>query len=227
MFTYFVLAFHMLRESIAAGELGALLKRQISWDRSLTPVEMDLSGPLPGGTLPADSEMRFVELRLEDIQARKWAFAVQSRAIKAHSKLKRGIRGFAFVSGQMVIGDVWCITPPIGQSISHPEFRILGLTSAAHEAFAFDMLIDPKYRGKNLAAPLQRSLQHALKKEGFLKVYGSYYDDNLPALWMHRMLKFKELPKRKVTRFFFYSKAAFLDDVRRPVILTNTSQKGN
>ena len=227
MFDYFVLAFYMLRESIAARELGALIKRQISWNRILTPVEMDLSGSLPRGALPADSDLRFVELRPEDIQAGKWVFAVQSRGIKAHSKLKSGIRGYAFVRGQIVIGDVWCVTPPSGQSISHPEFRILGLASAEHEAFAFDMLIDPKYRGKNLAAPLQRALQHALKKEGFLKVYGSYYDDNLPALWMHRMLQFRELPKRKVTRFFFYSKSAFVDVTDHPVVLANTSQKGN
>jgi len=208
MFEYIVLSYYMLREAIAAGELGDLFRRQISRNRLITPVEMDLSLPLPEEGLPANSEFQFIELHPDDLRSGKFTFSLRSRGAKAMRKIKKGIRGFALVCGTTVVGDLWCVFPPKdGKPISHPEFKMLGLTCREGEVFAFDMLIDPAYRGKNLAVPLQRSLHRLLKSEGCLKVYGSFYDDNLPALWMHRMLKFKELPKRRVSRFLLFSKA--------------------
>jgi hypothetical protein len=206
MFDYFVLGYHMAREAMTSGELRALLKRQMSWNRLLTPVEMDLSAPLPNGNAP-DPDLCFVELHPDDLRAGKWVFSMQCRGIKALYKVKRGIRGFAFVRGSLVIGDVWFVFSRDGKPASHPDLKTLGLTCADREVYAFDMLIDPSYRGKNLAVPLQRALQRFLKEEGFLKVYGAYYDDNLPALWMHRMLKYKELPKRRVSRLLIFNRS--------------------
>ena len=207
MFDYFVLGYHMANEAIASGELLALLKRQISWKRLLTPVEMDLSAPLSAWKDPVNPELRFVELYMDDIRTEKWIFSVRSRGAKAVYKLNRGMRGFALVQDDVVIGDVWCVFSRDGKPASHPDLDTLGLTCGDREVYAFDMLIDPSYRGKNLAVPLQRALQGALKEEGYLKVYGSFYDDNLPALWMHRMLRYKELPKRQVSRFFIFNRA--------------------
>lgn len=214
MFDYFVLGYYMAREAMASGELRALLKRQVSWNRLLTPVEMDLSVHLPNGKAASGSDLQFVELCLEAIQAGKWKFSVRSRGVKAVYKLKRGMRGFALVQDDVVIGDVWCVFSRDGKTASHPDLDTLGLTCGNCEVYAFDMLIDPSYRGKNLAVPLQRALQWALKEEGYLKVYGSFYDDNLPALWMHRMLKYKELPKRQVSRFFIFNRAEPAKQVR-------------
>jgi GNAT superfamily N-acetyltransferase len=114
-----------------------------------------------------------------------------------------------------------------GANISCPDFKMLDIVCREREAYAFDMFIDPTYRGKNLAVPLQRSLQHTLKSEGYVKVYGAYYEDNLPALWMHRMLKFKEYPKRRVFRFFFYLRSSSSTSANAPVSLANTTQKGD
>jgi GNAT superfamily N-acetyltransferase len=207
MFNYFVLGYYMAKEASATGELGALFKRQVCRNRLVTPVEMDLTAPLPEGGLPANSEFRFVELDPGDIRAGKWTFSIRSRGIKALRNIKREMRGFALVREDKIIGDVWCVVPLSGKPANHPDLTMLGLICKDGEAYAFDMLIDPTYRGKNLAVPFQRNIQRTLKDEGFVKVYGAYYDDNLPALWMHRMLRFKELPKRKVSRFFIFSKA--------------------
>lgn len=207
MLDYFVLGYYMATEALTSGELPALLKRQVSWNRLLTPVEMDLTTLPQDAMAPVNSGLRFVELLMEDLQAGKWKFSVRSRGVKAVYKLKRGIRGFALVQDSLVIGDVWCVTSRDGKPASHPDLETLGLTCGDREAYGFDMLIDPSYRGKNLAVPIQRALQRTLKEEGFLKVYGAFYDDNLPALWMHRMLKYKELPKRQVTRFFVFNRS--------------------
>ncbi|MBI5841422.1 MAG: hypothetical protein HZB19_15095 [Chloroflexi bacterium] len=197
--------YHQIREAWTGGSLRDIFRPRVFRQRVATPVEMDLSGTIPH---PADflqgSDYRFVELKMDELRAGKWSFAVSSRRFKVHRNLKKGLRNFALVKDSTVVGDVWCASPhKDGNPVTHPDLKMLGISCGEKEVYAFDMLIDPIYRGKNFAVLLQRFLHFTLKMEGFRKVYGFYWDDNLPALWMHRMLKYKELPKRRVSRFFF------------------------
>lgn len=227
MFDYFMLAYHLAHEAMIDGKLGEFFGHQVFRHRIIIPVEMNLLGSLPNPNLPNDVNIRFVEFQSEDLRAERWKFPVPSRAVKASRNIKRGLRGFALVHDTTVVGDLWCLCHKVnGANVSCPDFKMLDIVCREREAYAFDMYIDPTYRGKNLAVPLQRSLQHTLKSEGYKKVYGSYYEDNLPALWMHRMLKFKEYPRRKVFRFFFYLRSTLVDAANAPVPLTNTTQKG-
>lgn len=209
MFDYFILAYYLAREAITQHKLGEFFKSQVFHNRLVVPVEMDLLGDLPNPKIPEELEINFIEYRLEDVQANKWKFPVPSRGIKVSRNIPRGLRGFALVKNNQVVGDLWCICREENQPpIFYPDFVMLDIDCKECEAYAFDAYIDPVYRGKNLAAPLQRSLQLVLKKEGFVKVYGAFYEDNKPALWMHRMLKYKEYPKRRVNRFFSYLKSS-------------------
>ncbi len=203
MFEWILMTYYQIPEALAAGGLSNLIRKRVFWQRMAIPGEMDLS------TLPAfgdleGSDYQFNELKLEGLRAGKWSFTEPSRRFKAPGNLKKGWRGFVLVKGSTVVGDIWRITPREGgNSVTHPDLDMLGISCGEREAYAFDMFIDSAYRGKNLAVPLQRSLHSTLKIEGYEKVYGFYWGDNLPALWMHRMLKFKELPKRRVSHFFF------------------------
>lgn len=202
--------FLQMKEAMKDGGLKNVYRAQslVVQNRVATPVVMDLSiAGVTMPTLPQDSPFRFMEIKMDEVEAGKWSFALPSRAMKTRINLKCNLRSFAIVEGSTVIGDVWCfINPKAGKIIAHPalkDLEILDIKLSAGEAYSFDMAIAPPYRGKNLATPLQRYLQASLKAEGCQKVYGYYWDDNIPALWMHRMLKFKELPKRRVSRFFF------------------------
>lgn len=207
MLEKFLTAYYEVMESLKREGMKGLLRKRIYRDRIATPVEMILSKAPDLADLPVIPDYKFVELTLDQVKTRQWNYAVPSRFYKAFGNLKKGWRSFAFVKDNVVIGDIWCTIPGAGHQVNHPDIAMLGIRAQAGEAYAFDMLIDPAYRGKNLAAPLQRSLQAALKAEGCPKVYGFFWDDNLPALWMHRMLKFKELPKRQVTRIFIIQSA--------------------
>jgi GNAT superfamily N-acetyltransferase len=199
-----MLIYHQVWEALAAGGLKDLIRKRAHWKRAATPVEMDLTTLPSTGDLLQGSGYRFVELKTAEIRAGEWSFALPSRRFKAFRYLRKGFRGFGVVEGRVVVGDIWCILPSEdGPTITHTDLDMLSISCSEGEAYAFDMLIDPAHRGKNLAVPLQRGLQSTLKVEGLKKVYGFYWDDNIPALWMHRMLKFKELPKRQVSRFFF------------------------
>ena len=204
--------YNKTREILAEGNLGNFIQKQIFWNKIATPVEMELTTLPPQTNIYQDNEYKFIELKLTDLQAAKWNMPITSRRLKAFQNFKNGWRNFAIIKDSTVVGDVWCI--PFNGGLAHhmhPDLKMLGIRCGEGEAYGFDMLIDPTYRGKNLAVPLHRHLQMTLKNEGYTKVYGYYWNDNLPALWMHRMIKFHELPKRRVSRFFFLIHARFLD----------------
>ncbi len=209
MFTSIKIVFHQVIETLAEDGVKNIFSPRIFWNRRAIPVEMDLLiANLPLAGQLNTTEFQFVEITMDNLQAGKWTFAVPSRGLKALRNLKRGFRGFAVAKDSTIVGDLWCIAPrKDGKAMYHPDLRMLDIVCGTGDVYAFDMFILSTYRGKNLAVPLQKTLQTILKMEGCQRVYGYYWEDNLPALWIHRILKFKELPKRRVSRFFFLLKS--------------------
>lgn len=210
-------AWHQAREAFAEGGLKNVLRQRFFWKRKATPVEMELRAvsPSPARFL-RNYNYAFVEIREEYLRDGMLFFSTASRGIKASRNLKKGWRGFALTLRGEVVGDVWCVTPhEDGLPVQHADLEMLGITALPKEVYAFDMYISPEHRGENLAAPFHRSLHDLLRLEGCDKIYGFYWDDNLPALWMHRIMKFKELPKRQVTRFLSFIKAGDVSDAGR------------
>ena len=216
MLEHFNMIFHMFWESLTKGKLLDILQDQL-WNRRVAvPVEMDLT-KLSSQTdlFKVLEDSYFTELKLENLQVSDWSFTVPSRRYKAIRNLKRGLRGFALIKGSKIVGDMWCIVPTeANKPVRHPDLDMLGIQAKEKEVYAFDMLIDPSFRGRNLAVPIQRSLQLALKAEGYSLAYGFYWQDNIPAMWMHRSLRFRELPKRWVSRFFFIKRFGLLQTVQ-------------
>jgi GNAT superfamily N-acetyltransferase len=207
MYEWILMTYYEIREALLEGGLWNLIRKRIYWQRTATPVEMDLTTLSPFEDIE-DSDYQFIELTSERLCTVNWTFKVASRYFKACRNLKKGWRCLALANDSIVLGDIWCISQcKVGNTHIHTDLSLLGITCKVHEAYAFDMYIDTAYRGKNLAVFLQRFLQSTLKTEGYEKVYGFYWTDNVPALWMHRMLKFKELPKQRLSRFFFLQRA--------------------
>lgn len=201
MFQWLLWIFSQIREAHTEGGIRNLLHKRIYWQRIAIPVEMNLS-EVPSISSPLYSAYTFIEINSENLQ--KLVFTQASRHFKARISLKKGWRGFCIIKDYEVIGEIWCITPDeVGHYVVHPDLKLLDIQINEKDAYAFDMYMNPAYRGKNLAVPFMRSLHSTLRNEGFQKVYGFYWDDNLPALWMHRMLMFKELAKRRISRLFF------------------------
>jgi hypothetical protein len=203
---------YKFREDLSNGNFWNFIHTQIFLNRIATPVEMDLTAlPKKGNSTP-ETDFRYIELKLNDLLEERWLYSFSSRRYKALQFLKKGWRGFAVIKDSNVVGDVWCApySPVMAHQI-HPDLKMLGIHCNKNEAYAFDMLIDPLFRGKNLAVPLHKYLHQSLMNEDFQRVYGYYWNDNLPALWMHRMMKFHELPKRIVTRFFSFISSKPLD----------------
>lgn len=195
----------LVSDAIKKRDFSTLFHQQVFYKRVAIPGYFDLArleiskDPLFG------LAHRFIELTREDIEAGKWIFLAAQRRLTALRHFKQGLRGFALVDNQnIVIGDVWCLTPGKEKKpIQHPDLSMLDIQCAAQDAYALDIFLPPSHRGKNLAAPVHRSLELTLKQEGLQRLYAYYWEDNIPSRWMHLMLKFNELPKLLVSRFFF------------------------
>jgi len=203
--TRFNLRFHEVLEALNEGGGRNLLRKRIYFGKTVTPVEMDLE-TLPEGKDPLEGvPYKIVRLTPKMITDETFRFPLKGRELKADRNLEKGLRGYAFVKDDLVVGDIWCACPITkDEKVRHSDMDWLGIEGRAGDVYAFDMYIEPRERGSNLAAPFQSAALYALKAEGFRKVYGYYWTDYLPALWMHRLLKWKERGRVKVWRFFSF-----------------------
>jgi hypothetical protein len=205
MFENLRLALKLVADAIKNRQLSKIFQQQVFYKRVAIPGYFDLTqleiskDPLSG------LDFRFVELKREDIEAGKWTFLASQRRLTALRHFKQGLRGFGLVDAEaVVVGDVWCLTPGKEKKpIQHPDLRMLEINCTAQDAYALDIFLPLSQRGKNLAVPVHRSLELLLKCEGCRRLYAYYWQDNIPSRWMHLMLKFNELPKIPVSRFFF------------------------
>lgn len=205
MFENLKFALKLLGDAMKKRELSTLFHQQVFYKRVAIPGYFELpqleisKDPLLG------LDYRFIELKREDIETKKWTFVAAHRRLAALRNFKHGLRGFALVDNDYaVIGDIWCLTPGKKKTpIKHPDLVMLNIECAREDTYALDMYIPPSHRGKNLAVPVHRSFELALKREGWRRLYAYYWGDNIPSRWMHLMLKFSELPKMHISRLFF------------------------
>lgn len=187
-------------EMVLTGGWRSLLRDIFYLNRVAVPVQIELDSlrPLTDFTRPADEAVMEVTAELMGTSALQ--YPMKSRYLKALSYLKKGYRGFALVKGEKVAGDIWCA------ECNHPDELWLGIRSRAGEAYTFDMFVDPAQRGGNIAAALQNGALHLLKKRGITKAYGFFWADNVPALWVHRTLRWCELERVKASRLLLSRK---------------------
>ncbi len=199
-----LISIYIFREAIHQKALLEFLKDHVFFTRVVIPVTLVLSNVNTQHNPFQNTEYRFVELHFGDLLDSEYCFPIQSRYYKARRNLSNGMRGFVLVNGITVVGDIWCITPQNHDvPIKHPELDMMGISCINGDVYAVDIFIDPAYRSKKLGVPVHQSLELTLKNEGWLRVYGWVYEDNISSKWLHFMLKFKELPKLRAFRFFF------------------------
>ena len=66
------------------------------------------------------------------------------------------------------------------------------------------MFLRKSVRGKNIGSFIFGSLLQLLKNNGIVRAYGFYEAKNIPALWVHRLSKCKEIEKINVSQIIFY-----------------------
>jgi GNAT superfamily N-acetyltransferase len=172
-------------------------------DAETVPVVKDLENARSVNDLLKGANIELVELTKETLPRFKYAYRFKSRLLKVKRNISKGYKAFAVVSGKFVIGDIWYVT---WETTQHPHLHedvdLLFLNPGKNDVYMFDMFVDPQQRGKNIATALMGSALYNLKQCGYHNAFGFFEMKNIPALWTHRVLKFKELEHVFFSRYF-------------------------
>lgn len=170
------------------------LRSAIRFDAELVPVVKNLENVRPTIDVLNQNKLSLVELSENILPGFYYSNRFKIRFLKAQRKFKRGFKGLALVSNGSVIGDIWYIT---WETTHHPRLHehtdLLFLNPGEKDVYMYDMFIDPQERGRNLSTALMGLALYHLRQHGYKNAFGSFYVNNIPALWTHRMLKFTEL----------------------------------
>lgn len=204
----FVMRVMQVYEFIKHNGLSSFLHEVIYFNRTAIVVEKSLIEFDADKRQPENCPVNVIELRPEFLAENNFNCTVKNRYLKASQYLRKGYGGCAIIRDEKIVGDIWFTTPnKNAENYYHPDCKLLQIRCTEDQVYTFDMFLSPDERGNNLALLLQTSALKALRQKGFTKAYGYYWSDNIPALWVHRMGKWREVKRLKVNRFLFFKQA--------------------
>ena len=159
--------------------------------------------PLP---LTKNQHIKLIEINNENFDSLNLKYTLKNRYLKAIRNIRDGGIGYCIVEDNKVLGDLWCFFPNKGATV-HRDLELLGLTLSDTDVYGCDMYLSSSERGKSsLVSHLIGGALHNLKQKGYkcLKCY--VMSDRIPALWIHRVLGFKEIDRLEAQRFVFYKR---------------------
>ena len=198
---------------------SSVRKKAFFFNKTVIPAVKDLSRLAAVKVSDKTSDVAFVEILDEHFAEKDFKFPTKSRAMRVGKNLKKGYRGFAVVRGDEVLGDMWYCTGGGPDAMRrHPDlewFAWFGVTLGDKDVCMFEMYVKPQERGGGLVNLLHGNALKALKDKGFERVYGYCTIDNLPALWVHRIMGYKELGRLKMHRLGSVTRRSLKGDRRR------------
>lgn len=204
MIRWFIVRLNQFLELYKREGLLFAIKFSIYANDEAVPVEKDLSELKPVKKTLENAHIRLIEMTENDLKKKEFEYPLKSRYEKAVRNIKKGFKTFAIVKNNHIMGDIWYVTKSSSKlKIVHPDLKLLGITLGSDEVYLFDMYVTPDERGKAIATSFMGSVLHTLKNRGFNKAYGFFVANNIPALWVHRLLGYKELQRISVKRYLF------------------------
>ena len=157
----------------------------------------------PGGVLP-----EILDLGPDNFFSHDLHYPLRSRRERVERCFRLGYGSFAMVRDGNVIGDLWYVSRATsGAPRLHPHLQWFGIDLGPDEVYMFDMQVDPKERGNSLTTWFLTSVLFRLRDSGYNKAYGYFAAQNVPALWVHRLIGYEEKPHFVVQRFLLYETA--------------------
>jgi RimJ/RimL family protein N-acetyltransferase len=199
--------------------LTSVLRKVVFFNKEVIPAVKDLS-VLPEMKVPAKiADVTFIEISEDPGEDGPWRFPSKSRYLRVPKNLKKGYRGFAVARGRDILGDIWyCPGDASSSGFKHPDlewFAWFGVRLGDKDVYMFEMYVKPQERGGGLVNFLHWSALKAIRAKGFDRVYGYCTVDNIPALWVHRTLGYKELGRLRLHRFFSFTRRSLKGNGRK------------
>jgi hypothetical protein len=198
-----VIRFQQLIESIANGGITFALGKAFFINKMAIPVVKNLEKPSVWSDREVKQELFLIEITRQTLPQLQYFYQVKSRSLKMQHNVDKGFRAFAAVSGKTIVGDIWYTTSETTRhSHLHEDMDLLFVTPGPKDVYMFDMFVDPIHRGNSTALFLMKNALFQLAVKGYEKVFGYVDAKNIPAIWIHRVLNFKELDRVLISRYF-------------------------
>lgn len=196
--------------------LSSVMKKAFFLHKEIIPAEKDLS-LLPALKFsPKTSEIRFVEISPDYLMNKKFRYALKNRHLRVSKNFKKGYRGFAIIRGDEIVGDIWyCTREGSDRIYAHPDLEWLewvDIRLGPKDAYLFEMYVKTQERGGGIVNFMLWNALNSLKEKGFSRAYGYCTADNIPALWVHRILGYKELERIKMHRILSATRRSIKGD---------------
>jgi GNAT superfamily N-acetyltransferase len=172
------------------------------------PVEKDLSTLKPVPRTPP-SALQLLELGPETFGSHRLEYPIASRRARVDRYLRRGYRTVVMADGGKVIADLWYVSRRSARTASiHPHLRWFGIHLGSDDVYMFDMHVDAAARGGGLATYFMSRALHHLRDLGSCTAFGYFDAHYTPALWVHRQLGFRELPRVTIRKCLWFESAS-------------------
>lgn len=169
----------------------------------LVPVEKDLNALSP--TKESKEGLDLVEITPHTFSSLQLEYPLRSRQKRAEYYFRRGYLALAMVHDGKVVGDVWYVSSASSQSPEiHPHVKWFGFNLSENDVYMFDMHVVSDQRGGGLGTFFLNTYLQYLHSKGYQKAFGSFAVQNVPALWVHRLIGYKEFPHYVFRRIFLY-----------------------
>jgi hypothetical protein len=194
--------------SATSSGLRSYLKEIILSRRRCVLVEKVLSEVVERPEPLVRSQTKLVEISKDMLSSGAYRFALHHRYLRALHYLGLGYGGFGLARDKIIVGDMWyCFgEPTVDPADLHAHLRWFGFkTWRKDEVYTFDIFVAPTERQQGASAAFQNNAMVSLAAKGYVKAYGSYFADNVPAVWCTRVTnKWKEVRAVDINRLLMF-----------------------
>ncbi|WP_242335978.1 GNAT family N-acetyltransferase [Anaeromyxobacter sp. SG66] len=187
--------------------LAAACRFALHRSEEAVPIEKDLSALKPVAAPPGPG-LELFEIGPENVDRFALDHPEESRGARVKRYLERGYRTLVMTRGRKVIADYWYVGRRTARTRGiHPHLRWFGIDLGEDDVYMFDMHLAADERGGGMATYFMSRALHHLRAAGVRRAYGYYDAGNLPALWVHRLLGYRELPRVTIHKFLWLETA--------------------
>lgn len=205
MYKQIKIRLYLLKELWTSGEFLSALRHKVFSSAEAVPVRKDLSDLKPVKTPVEHTNLELIEITPDNYKNHAFHFTHKSRETRVNVYLKKGYRCFGLSKEGQIIGHIWYVTnTSANDKTINSTLKKFTIKLENDDVYLFDMFMTSDERGKALTTYFLSRVLEELRDRGYKNAYGFYYMGNIPALWVHRILGYKELPHYSIKKYFAY-----------------------
>jgi len=205
MFRFLKIKYLQFLEHCRQKGVGSAIKTVLFKEEEAVPVVKDLANLKKLAEPTGGGDLKLIEINQENFKEINIDYPTLSRKARASRYFRKGYRSFALVKEGEVLGDLWYVSKKDARAkVVHPHVDWFGIDLRDDDVYMFDMYFTPDGRGQALSTYFMNSVLHKLRESGYQNAYGYFASHNIPALWVHRLVGFRELPRFALRRYFLF-----------------------